>query len=194
MLNQPSLTTQIIINGEPHELKIYGTVDKSSDFHYYTFALKDQNRIVISKLDGNQWKLTNSFSEHNDDIAAILGKIVESYDHVRNMEYVVKTLQPRLQLAKESTNLLREREILLEISDTLISEFPGGLRAEPLYSFALDVINELMGLQIGLGSSKAYELTDLYREPLLCQRQLIKMVVPADDKMQKMMTRFMSGG
>ncbi|MEL1244802.1 hypothetical protein AAEO56_11060 [Flavobacterium sp. DGU11] len=77
MIQKPSFITSITIGGETHEIKVYGNVDKSDDMIYYTFALNDENMIVLSKFDGDEWRIANTIRKNND-IAKLLGKIIDN--------------------------------------------------------------------------------------------------------------------
>ena len=74
---------------------------------------------------------------------------------------------------------------LLNICDALLNDFPNALRQEPFYSFTLDVINQLIELRIEIGSRKMYEGSDLDAEIVIREMNLLKSVVPEDEKMQK---------
>jgi len=82
---------------------------------------------------------------------------------------------------------------LLNISDTLLHDFPNTLRQEPFYSFTLDVINQLIELRIEIGSRKMYDGSDLDLEIAIREMNLLKSVVPEDKKMQKIINRLFRG-
>ncbi len=78
MQQEPSFITSLIIGEQTHEIKVYGNVDKTTDFHYYTFALNDENMIVLSKFDGDEWRVANAI-RRNNDLAGLLGKLVDKH-------------------------------------------------------------------------------------------------------------------
>jgi hypothetical protein len=78
MQQEPSFTTSITIGDETHEIKVYGNVDKSDDMIYYTFALNDDNMIVLSKFDGDEWRVANTI-RMNNDLAGLLGKLIDKH-------------------------------------------------------------------------------------------------------------------
>jgi hypothetical protein len=78
MQQEPSFITSLTIGEETHEIKVYGNVDKSDDMIYYTFTLNDENMIVLSKFDGDEWRVANTIRKNND-LAAILGKLIDTY-------------------------------------------------------------------------------------------------------------------
>lgn len=82
---------------------------------------------------------------------------------------------------------------LLNICDALLNDFPNALRKEPFYSFTLDVINQLIELRIEIGSRKMYEGSDLDVEIVIRKMNLLKSVVPEDEKMQKIINRIFRG-
>ncbi|WP_066439430.1 hypothetical protein [Chryseobacterium sp. CCH4-E10] len=82
---------------------------------------------------------------------------------------------------------------LLNICDALLNDFPNALRKEPFYSFTLDVINQLIELRIEIGSRKMYEGSDLDVEIVIREMNLLKSVVPEDEKMQKIINRIFTG-
>ncbi|MFC3158685.1 hypothetical protein SAMN05443633_12052 [Chryseobacterium arachidis] len=82
---------------------------------------------------------------------------------------------------------------LLNICDVLLNDFPNELRQEPFYSFTLDVINQLMELRIDIGLKKMYDGTDLDLEIIIREMNLLKKVVPSDEKMQKVINRLFRG-
>jgi hypothetical protein len=82
---------------------------------------------------------------------------------------------------------------LLNICDALLNDFPNALRQEPFYSFTLDVINQLIELRIEIGSRKMYEGSDLDAEIVIREMNLLKSVVPEDEKMQKIINRIFRG-
>lgn len=83
--------------------------------------------------------------------------------------------------------------LLLNICDVLLHDFPNALRQEPFYSFTLDVINELIELRIEIGSRKMYDGSDLDLEIVNREINLLKSVVPEDEKMQNIINRLFRG-
>lgn len=83
--------------------------------------------------------------------------------------------------------------LLLNICDVLLHDFPNALRQEPFYSFSLDVINELIELRIEIGSRKMYDGSDLDLEIVNREINLLKSVVPEDEKMQNIINRLFRG-
>jgi hypothetical protein len=89
--------------------------------------------------------------------------------------------------------LLAENAQLIKLCDTLLADFPDQLRTEPYYGLTLDAIDRAFSLQVGFGSNKLYDNSDFYRELLLRQIALLKLVVPADEKMQNVIDRVFRG-
>ncbi len=58
-----------------YEIEVLGNVDKIDGFIYYTFKFDEDNFIVISKFDGEEWKIANMTK---NNIAKKLGKIIDS--------------------------------------------------------------------------------------------------------------------
>jgi len=58
-----------------YKIEVVGNVDKIEGFIYYTFKLDKDNFIVISKFDGEKWKIAN-MTQNN--IAEKLGKIIDN--------------------------------------------------------------------------------------------------------------------
>jgi len=82
---------------------------------------------------------------------------------------------------------------LLHICDVLLHDFQNVLRQEPFYSFTLDVINQLIELRIEMGSRKMYDGSDLDLEIVIREMNLLKSVVPNDEKMQNIINRVFRG-
>lgn len=59
-----------------YEIQITGNIDKSTDFTYYTFYFDKNSFIVISKFDGEKWKIANMSS---DQIAEKLGNVIDNF-------------------------------------------------------------------------------------------------------------------
>jgi len=76
-MQEPAFITNITIGDETHEIKVYGNVDKTNDFYYYTFRFNDGNMIVLSKFDGAEWKIANTIM--NNDVAGLLGKLIDNH-------------------------------------------------------------------------------------------------------------------
>ena len=93
----------------------------------------------------------------------------------------------------QESDTIKNHMKLLNICDTLLNDFPNELRKEPFYSLSLDVINELMSLRIGIGATRMYEGQDLDLEIIVRQMNLLKSVVPSDEKMQKIINRLFRG-
>ncbi|RZJ69031.1 MAG: hypothetical protein EOO45_14045 [Flavobacterium sp.] len=85
MQQEPSFITSLTIGEETHEIKVYGNVDKSDGIIYYTFALNDNNMIVLSKFDGDEWRVANTIRTNND-LAVILGKLLDK--HISEYKFV----------------------------------------------------------------------------------------------------------
>ncbi|MCW4468127.1 hypothetical protein OGH69_04045 [Flavobacterium sp. MFBS3-15] len=77
MKQEPAFVTSLTIGGETHEIKVYGNVDKTTNFIYYTFEFNDDNGIVLSKYDGTEWKVDNAGGA-NRFIANLLGKLIDN--------------------------------------------------------------------------------------------------------------------
>ncbi|THF50423.1 hypothetical protein E6C50_09340 [Flavobacterium supellecticarium] len=77
MQQEPLFITDVTIGGEIHKAKIFGNVDKTTNFIYYTFQLSDGRRIMISKFDGDKWLITNT-NDGTDDLAEQLGKLIDT--------------------------------------------------------------------------------------------------------------------
>jgi len=71
-----------ILNGnlekKPFTIKVFGNADKTDGFIYYSFEFDEGTTLVISKFDGDQWKLANTISP--DSLANALGKLLEQQD------------------------------------------------------------------------------------------------------------------
>lgn len=65
MKQEPLFLTPITIGEETYEVKVYGNVDKTTNFIYYTFVLNDDKSIVLSKFDGDEWLLANAINGTN---------------------------------------------------------------------------------------------------------------------------------
>jgi hypothetical protein len=105
----------------------------------------------------------------------------------------IEDLKKDFKSFQESDNTLKNHMELLNICDVLLNNFPDELRKEPFYNLSLDVINELMSLRVGIGSTRMYEDTDLDTEIIIREMNLLKKVAPADEKMQKVITRLFIG-
>lgn len=105
-----------------------------------------------------------------------------------NFENLVKKFQ-----SFQENDPVKNYTQLLNICDVLLNDFPNELRQEPFYSFTLDVINQLIELRIEIGSRKMYDGTDLDLEIIIREMNLLKKVVPSDEKMQKVINRLFRG-
>ncbi|HCR76513.1 MAG TPA: hypothetical protein DIW37_08950 [Chryseobacterium sp.] len=76
-MQKPDKIIDLIFNNRAYKVEITGNVDKSDGFIYYTFKFDEESFIVISKFDGDQWKIANMT---NDSIAEKLGKWIEALD------------------------------------------------------------------------------------------------------------------
>ncbi|UUC44104.1 hypothetical protein [Flavobacterium cerinum] len=77
MQQEPLFITHITIGDEIQEVKVYGNVDKTTNFIYYTFLLNDDKSIIISKFDGDKWLDINAIRSNND-LTEMLGKLIDS--------------------------------------------------------------------------------------------------------------------
>lgn len=77
MQQEPLFITHITIGDEIQEVKVYGNVDKTTNFIYYTFLLSDDKSITISKFDGDKWQDINAIRSNND-LTEMLGKLIDS--------------------------------------------------------------------------------------------------------------------
>lgn len=93
----------------------------------------------------------------------------------------------------QESDPIKNYMLLLNICDVLLHDFPNALRQEPFYSFTLDVINELIELRIEIGSRKMYDGSDLDLEIVNREINLLKSVVPEDEKMQNIINRLFRG-
>ncbi|RZJ70300.1 hypothetical protein [Flavobacterium sp.] len=82
---------------------------------------------------------------------------------------------------------------IVSLCDVLSDASEDALRSEPLYSFTLDVIDELMSLRVEMGSNKLFDNWELDNALLIRQINLIKKVVPSDAKMQNVVNRIFKG-
>jgi hypothetical protein len=93
----------------------------------------------------------------------------------------------------EGQELLAEYSQLIKLCDTLLTDFPDQLRTEPYYSLTLDVIDRAISLRLGFGSNKFYDGSDFDYELRIRSWHLLLKVVPTDEKMQNVVTRFFKG-
>lgn len=93
----------------------------------------------------------------------------------------------------QESDPIKNYMLLLNICDVLLHDFPNALRQEPFYSLTLDVINELIELRIEIGSRKMFDGSDLDLEILIREMNLLKSVVPEDEKMQNIINRLFRG-
>jgi len=107
---------------------------------------------------------------------------------VNNIENLTKEFK-----SFQENDPIKNYMLLLNICDVLLHDFPNALRQEPFYSFTLDVINELIELRIEIGSRKMYDGSDLDLEIVNREINLLKSVVPEDEKMQNIINRLFRG-
>ena len=74
-MQEPLTTIDINFNNIISSVKVYGNVDKIEGYCYYSFEFNENNKIVISKFDGIEWKIANKIL--NDDLAVLLGEIID---------------------------------------------------------------------------------------------------------------------
>jgi len=74
-MQEPLTTIDINFNNIISTVKVYGNVDKIEGYCYYSFEFNENNKIVISKFDGIEWKIANKIL--NDDLAVLLGEIID---------------------------------------------------------------------------------------------------------------------
>lgn len=76
-----------------HELKIKYNVDKADGFYYQTHVVNDDTSFVISKFDGEKWRMVNVLSEDKrlsikeDELADRLGDL---YNKLNDILIVLK--------------------------------------------------------------------------------------------------------
>jgi hypothetical protein len=63
-------------NNTKYEVEVTGNVDKIEGFIYYTLKFDEENSILISKYDGEKWRMVNM--KDNDFFAQKLGEIIEN--------------------------------------------------------------------------------------------------------------------
>jgi hypothetical protein len=104
----------------------------------------------------------------------------------------IENLTKEFKSFQESDPIKNYKQIF-NICDVLLHDFPNTLRQEPFYSLTLDVINELIELRIEIGSRKMFDGSDLDLEILIREMNLLKSVVPEDEKMQNIINRLFRG-
>ena len=62
-------------DNKTYEIKVHEHIGKTDRFHYFTFGFNENNKIVISKFDGEEWKISAKIL--NADLASALGKIID---------------------------------------------------------------------------------------------------------------------
>lgn len=73
MRQQADQATTISYKGHSYPVTIYSNFDKTDGFSYYTFDF-GLTQIVISKFDGEEWKIANHILDQ--DLAGLLGKLL----------------------------------------------------------------------------------------------------------------------
>lgn len=63
-------------NNTEYEVEVTGNVDKIEGFIYYTLKFDEENSILISKYDGEKWRMVNM--KDNDFFAQKLGEMIEN--------------------------------------------------------------------------------------------------------------------
>lgn len=72
--------------GQRHKLKIKYNVDKADGFYYHTCQIDDDTSFVISKFDGDKWRLANVLSGDKklkikeEELADKLGELGDLYN------------------------------------------------------------------------------------------------------------------
>ncbi|GAA5097288.1 hypothetical protein GCM10023210_32160 [Chryseobacterium ginsengisoli] len=62
-------------NNTDYSIEVTGNVDKIEGFIYYTFKFDEENSILITKYDGEKWRMVNM--KDNDFFAQKLGEILD---------------------------------------------------------------------------------------------------------------------
>lgn len=75
-MQKPLTTLNFKHAKENFKVPVYLNVDKIEDFYFYTFEISPGNKIVISKFDGDQWKIANTII--NNDLAEVLGSLIRT--------------------------------------------------------------------------------------------------------------------
>jgi|GEM_PF-1021932 len=79
MQQEPLFITDITIGDEIHQAKVFGNVDKTTNFIYYTFRLNDGRSIMISQYDGEEWRVDSADNGMNDlALVEQLGKLMNN--------------------------------------------------------------------------------------------------------------------
>lgn len=63
-------------NNTEYEVEVTGNADKIEGFIYYSLKFDEENSILISKYDGEKWRMVNM--KDNDFFAQKLGDIIEN--------------------------------------------------------------------------------------------------------------------
>lgn len=63
-------------NDKEYNIEVTGNVDKIEGFIYYTLKFDEENSILISKYDGEKWRMVNM--KNNDFFAQKLGEIIDN--------------------------------------------------------------------------------------------------------------------
>lgn len=78
-MQNSTTTLEVTFNNKIYYIEVCGNVDKCTGFIYYTFEFDENNKIVISKFGGEEWKIANIISD--DKIASVLGCILDNSMH-----------------------------------------------------------------------------------------------------------------
>ena len=71
----PYKTLSLNYNGQTLSVNIYLDLDKIEGFTYYTFEFDENIRVVLSKFDGQEWRIANTIlSKH---LIEMLGKLLD---------------------------------------------------------------------------------------------------------------------
>lgn len=62
-------------NDKEYNIEVTGNVDKIEGFIYYTLKFDEENSILISKYDGEKWRMVNM--KDNNFFAQKLGEIID---------------------------------------------------------------------------------------------------------------------
>lgn len=63
-------------NNTEYSIEVTGNVDKIEGFIYYTFKFDEENSILITKYDGEKWRMVNM--KDNNFFAQKLGEILDN--------------------------------------------------------------------------------------------------------------------
>ena len=62
-------------NDKEYNIEVTGNIDKIEGFIYYTLKFDEENSILISKYDGEKWRMVNM--KDNNFFAQKLGEIID---------------------------------------------------------------------------------------------------------------------